>query len=1598
MEELEYRQRTSLEDFQHKFINVILCGLMKFDDEFGNTMIDFVNNVQSIVENHPLYVMMETALNCNAMTDHLEPKNVYPLYQTEIRQTLQKLMDKNSIFVQQQRDIIIGIMKHFISEVFENIQVVTSHLQKYEAFIASMERLHKDLNAEALNQLKQLRREILAVHSQLTQKSRFGIIYKPDGSAKDPWGVLTITNAPDVKMFKNDKEEPEFLMQQNAQLKLMLKNINNEHYSEREVMGQRIEDLELHVKNLSYRPQMDNLEVQTDPIKIKPIFKADKQVECIPEEIVTHNMPIQTDEWFPPVKTVEVEKIVEKTVVVEKIIEVIKEVIKEVPKSTVDQAELNKLALQREIDEMNKNKLKKQQQSKKEENLFKPLVVDQKPEMAVVDMNTNQTTEVEIQTDEDIIIQAIKLQEERVQMQLEMQQMQYELEKMEKETLKRMDVRDVGIQYYQLWVPGAEKQEPEQEIEVIDYKELKEFIQMEKENHFNNIPINENITNKINFSEKFEQQNQLDELNYIDTFKYADVHSMGLNSTQKVHFGVQAVIEDIQKGVNKQQTNQNSSLKNNSSSTKITSNLNNNSQSKQNNNKTKDSKQDNTKEDISKVKKLSEQGKREPNKQSAIESQKSDTAVSTKLKSASDNLPQTNNQSKQENTIQSNEIQQTQQAVIQVQIIDNSTQTLDFTKQLSIDELVAKYEKTDKLGESINTNPISYIDEQIQVTIETEQAEQQTDQYEPKVVENIIINSIVPEKVTQYDFCEQSQPTCKEAKVQTETIYSDESSEIVEIEPEPIKNPQNSAQIYQLQTQETAVQYILEPTLTEEQQTESNNLVLAQKFYIQLNSYPILCNKCQKCIALVENEKELINDKLSHQVVSYQQFLNLRTQQLRSAKVQTGENDFKHSHAQLEQIQQTETQQQNYNIDQEQTYTESQLEPKTTDVVQQNQMQQANKQPHSSQSLQQISSQQSTIQMQNDDLKTNETKDSKNQDSPEKPKPKNIMQQKEQFSLTSSIMSQMQNTKPKQIVTNQEQVSKKAMNNIPVLTQNSPVQQLSQDQNINKIQLQSEISKTEHSDQVVKSEITSQINQLEELQNSSQPQNQQIEKLVNKSEEESLKQQQELNMSYNSSQDKFQSLESFAASSTQQNGQQNANVREGNQKQIPTNSNNIPKQLQKSPQNIQGSNKYIEKLENRQQLTNSVKQQAQQVNKSINAFLKQDNNMSVNSNLEESRNMLYSSSKDNNTNINISQNKPRLQQGSLSISPRKVESRQIQHDALFSPDIQVQNKSVDDKQQSFFMSSSRIPQVSNVSESQMKKVLQSVTKAPLPSRGVPQLLQNSSNRSQLPDKQYQQILFSNTSLASNTVSFDNVLNNLQTSSVEDDQLYKKLQTREVSKIKATNLSNGTAELLDLTSGQRMLINQHIADNQLIVCGHAINLQTLKISDNHKLVDQVGNIIDQTGQVYDKNGQEVIDYKRSLIITYKSKLQLTKNAFDQRLGQSTGTYFNNLYSRMNQLSYNQQLYMSSYQKKEQELVMKMRRARIGSNIVNQFSEFTFMVTPLSKQAEENFEQQTMKQNLPNISSRFGFRHGFQRKQMPMKTTRAGVGLFVKGTQK
>ncbi|CAL6030439.1 Coiled-coil_protein [Hexamita inflata] len=1589
MEELEYRQRTSLEDFQHKFINVILCGLMKFDDEFGNTMIDFVNNVQSIVENHPLYVMMETALNCNAMTDHLEPKNVYPLFQTEIRQTLQKLMDKNSVFVQQQRDIIIGIMKHFISEVFENIQVVTSHLQKYEAFIASMERLHKDLNAEALNQLKQLRREILAVHSQLTQKSRFGIIYKPDGSAKDPWGVLTITNAPDVKMFKNDKEEPEFLMQQNAQLKLMLKNINNEHYSERELMGQRIEDLELHVKNLSYRPQMDNLEVQTDPIKVKPIFKADKNVEAIPEEVITHNMPIQTDEWFPPVKTVEVEKIVEKTVVVEKIVEIIKEVIKEVPKSTIDQAELNKLALQREIDEMNKNKLKKQQQSKKEENLFKPLVVDQKPEMAVVDMNTNRTTEVEIQTDEDIIIQAIKLQEERVQMQLEMQQMQYELEKMEKETLKRMDVRDVGIQYYQLWVPGAEKQEPEQEIEVIDYKELKEFIQMEKENHFNNIPINENITNKINFSEKFEQQNQLDELNYIDTFKYADVHSMGLNSTLKVHFGVQAVIEDVQKDVNKQQTNQNSSLKNNSSSTKITSNLNNNSQSKQNNNKSKDSKQDNnnTKEDISKVKKLSEQGKREPNKQSAIESQKSDTNVQTKLKSATNNQPSTINQSKQENIVQSNQILQTQYAINQVQTIENSTQTLDFTKQLSIDELVAKYEKTDKLGESINTNPISYIDEQIQVTIETEQAEQQTDQYEPKVVENIIINTIVPEKVTQYDFCEQSQPACKEVKVQTETIYSDESSEIVEIEPEPIKNPQNTAQIYQLQTQETAVQYILEPNLTEEQQTESNNLVLAQKFYIQLNSYPILCNKCQKCIALVENEKELINDKLSHQVVSYQQFLNLRTQQLRSAKVQTGENDFKHSNAQLEQ---TETQQQNYIIGQEQTYTESQLEQKITDSVQQNQI----KQPHSSQSLQQISSQQNTMKMQNDDLKTNETKDLKNQDSLENPKPKNIMQQKEQFSLTSSIMSQMQNTKPKQIITNQEQVSKKVMN-IPVLTQNSPVQQLSQDQNINKIQLQSENSKTEHS-QVVKSEITSQINQLEEQQNSSQPHNQQIEKLVNKSEEESLKQQQELNMSYNSSQDKFQSIESFAASSTQLNEQQNAKVKESNQKQILT-SNNIPKQLQKSPQIIQGSNKYIEKQENRQQLTNSVKQQAQQVNKSINAFLKQDNNMSVsnNNNLEESRNMLNSSSKDN---INISQNKPRLQQGSLSISPRKVESRQIQHDALFSPDIQVQNKSVDDKQQSFFMSSSRIPQVSNVSESQMKKVLQSVTKAPLPSRGVPQLLQNSSNRSQLPDKQYQQILFSNTSLASNTVSFDNVLNNLQTSSVEDDQLYKKLQTREVSKIKATNLSNGTAELLDLTSGQRMLINQHIADNQLIVCGHAINLQTLKISDNHKLVDQVGNIIDQTGQVYDKNGQEVLDYKRSLIITYKSKLQLTKNAFDQRLGQSTGTYFNNLYSRMNQLSYNQQLYMSSYQKKEQELVMKMRRARIGSNIVNQFSEFTFMVTPLSKQAEENFEQQTLKQNLPNISSRFGFRHGFQRKQMPMKTTRAGVGLFVKGTQK
>ncbi|CAL6027448.1 Conserved_hypothetical protein [Hexamita inflata] len=170
-----YQQyQTKTEEVSDKISNDIIYQTMNFSERI-------LSSLEKIFQNHLLYVMFEAELNCNPMTDHIQPKNVFTVFKEAIQNIL------NSVVIQSQNNnkqqIYNDIYKLLKLEIDQRVeaQQLLSHYQitnnvymQYNKYLTEqIENMQQQFNTQSIHQ----KQHLLHLKQQLESKN---LIYKAD--------------------------------------------------------------------------------------------------------------------------------------------------------------------------------------------------------------------------------------------------------------------------------------------------------------------------------------------------------------------------------------------------------------------------------------------------------------------------------------------------------------------------------------------------------------------------------------------------------------------------------------------------------------------------------------------------------------------------------------------------------------------------------------------------------------------------------------------------------------------------------------------------------------------------------------------------------------------------------------------------------------------------------------------------------------------------------------------------------------------------------------------------------------------------------------------------------------------------------------------------------------------------------------------------------------------------------------------------------------------------------------------------------------------------------------------------------------------------
>ncbi|KAH0573249.1 hypothetical protein SS50377_25369 [Spironucleus salmonicida] len=166
--------------------------IKKCIDEIKESMINqFAEIVEKskhqtalVFEKRPVYVLFEQELNCNPETDHLAPKNLYPIFKPKIEvmfdQILKVINGYTTTELISAEEKVAMLCRQILAEITEINDYLIVELITKSTESDKFQQLADTQKVKNLNEQQNMRKRISLLKEQIMEKRRTGVMYSPD--------------------------------------------------------------------------------------------------------------------------------------------------------------------------------------------------------------------------------------------------------------------------------------------------------------------------------------------------------------------------------------------------------------------------------------------------------------------------------------------------------------------------------------------------------------------------------------------------------------------------------------------------------------------------------------------------------------------------------------------------------------------------------------------------------------------------------------------------------------------------------------------------------------------------------------------------------------------------------------------------------------------------------------------------------------------------------------------------------------------------------------------------------------------------------------------------------------------------------------------------------------------------------------------------------------------------------------------------------------------------------------------------------------------------------------------------------------------------
>lgn len=193
---------TTVEDWarlQRRAVEDLTCALLRI---FNAAIDDVFDRLRLNIQGRPLYVLFESSLGCNPLTDHEAPKDVLPIYAAYFRRAQDDLAERASEAVQTEVRARVGRLVALESEHIErcqmHIDVLAADIATQREFSHRLEQLYIDAHEAGTEERLRLIAEINNLKEQYFNRFRIGDRYVPDNLDRPIGEARSHTRTPSI--------------------------------------------------------------------------------------------------------------------------------------------------------------------------------------------------------------------------------------------------------------------------------------------------------------------------------------------------------------------------------------------------------------------------------------------------------------------------------------------------------------------------------------------------------------------------------------------------------------------------------------------------------------------------------------------------------------------------------------------------------------------------------------------------------------------------------------------------------------------------------------------------------------------------------------------------------------------------------------------------------------------------------------------------------------------------------------------------------------------------------------------------------------------------------------------------------------------------------------------------------------------------------------------------------------------------------------------------------------------------------------------------------------------------------------------------------